>query len=220
VSLEVRDSGNGMEPDVLDRIFEPFFTTKFTGRGLGLSAVLGIVRGHHGALGVESSAGSGTRFRVLLPALPASKGVARLLPDAASLTVTPPRRNTVLLVDDEEMVREVGTAMLERLGHQVLMASNGHEALGLFVAWTSEISCVILDLTMPGPDSAEVLRAMRAVNPRVPVIVSSGFTEPEAAARVTDSVAFLQKPYELPQLREVLQRVVRDSATRSMREVS
>jgi two-component system cell cycle sensor histidine kinase/response regulator CckA len=200
VSLEVRDSGGGMPPEVLERIFEPFFTTRFTGRGLGLSAVLGIVRGHHGALDVESMPGSGSRFRILLPASAYARATAQ--PPRGSAATVHTRRHTVLLVDGEEMVREVATAMLERLGHRVLVAANGTEALSVYRTHWAEIGCVILDLTMPGPNSDEVVRAMRATNSRVRIVISSGFTEPDVATRMPEIDTFLQKPYELSQLRE------------------
>jgi DNA-binding NtrC family response regulator len=145
---------------------------------------------------------------VLLPALTAASPATTGSPEAASDGAAAVRRSTVLLVDDEEMVRQVGVAMLQRLGHNVMVASNGDEALALYRAAPGEVSCVILDLTMPGPDSAAVLHAMRSINPHLPVIVTSGFAEPDAAAGVADDVAFLQKPYELPRLRDILRGVL------------
>ncbi len=186
--VEVRDDGCGMGDDTRARIFEPFFTTKFTGRGLGLSAALGIVNAHKGVIRVYSTPGHGTTFKVWLPALAGMKPEERR--QAA------PARPAVLVVDDEEMVRKVAKASLERRGYTVLVASNGREGVDLF-ANVPSIALVILDLTMPVMNGDEALRRMRQARPGVPVIVSSGYSEAETMKRFRGEPAltFIQKPY-------------------------
>jgi PAS domain S-box-containing protein len=195
--LEVSDTGCGMSDGVRARIFEPFFTTKFTGRGLGLAAVLGIVRGHHGAIQVESEVGRGTTVRVLFPA--ASGGQA----EVRRREVEEPRRGgTVLVIDDEEIVRVVAQRMLERAGFEVLLASDGRSGLALFAAHAHEICLVLLDLTMPQLDGAETFRELQRVRADVPVILSSGYTEQDATTRFagTGLAGFVQKPYSMAAL--------------------
>ena len=200
VWLEVSDTGCGMEADIQPRIFEPFFTTKFTGRGLGLSAVLGIVRGHKGALKVYSEPGRGTTFKVLFPAVLEEKtSVGR------NYEVKPSRWKgvgTILLVDDEESVRVMGIRMLERLGFSVITATDGSEALDLYRNRRDEIALVLLDLTMPDLDGEETFRELRQIDSRVCVVMSSGYTESEIAPRFAGKrlSGFLQKPYTLDAL--------------------
>jgi two-component system, cell cycle sensor histidine kinase and response regulator CckA len=196
VFVDIVDTGCGMNPDTIPRIFDPFFSTKFTGRGLGLAAVLGIVRGHNGAIKVQSEPGLGTSIRVLFPA---SSQSAAARPEDVVVGAPWRGKGIVLLVDDEETVRAVGKAMLVRLGFEVLMAADGQEALEIFGARAREIACVILDLTMPRMDGAETLAALRRIRDDVPVIVSSGYDEQDVAQRFADKgmTGFIQKPYEL-----------------------
>ncbi|MES1194697.1 MAG: ATP-binding protein, partial [Opitutus sp.] len=158
VGLEVTDNGSGMPPETIARVFEPFFTTKFSGRGLGLSAVLGIVQSHRGALFVESTPGRGSTFRLLLPA---TSGAAA--PSAAPLAApvaAPAMHGTMLVIDDEQAVRGVIATLLTARGAKVLAASNGAEGLELLQIHGEKISAILLDMTMPGLSGEETLRQM------------------------------------------------------------
>ena len=198
VVLQVRDTGSGMDEEMVKRIFDPFFSTKFLGRGLGLSAALGIVRGHKGALKVTSAPAQGTSFEVLFPATAEVVATAAEPPEQS---VPVQGRGTILVVEDEEVVSNLLQEALTRAGYEVLLAGNGEEALRIFPRHASRISLVLLDLVMPVMSGEEALPHLLTMKPGVPVIVSSGQDERECMRKLQEPrvAGFLQKPY-LPAL--------------------
>ncbi len=210
VFLEVSDTGCGMTPETQARIFDPFFTTKFSGRGIGLSAVLGIIRGHHGTVLLTSSPGRGTVFRILFPR---SEGTATPVsperPSDASWRGT----GRVLVVDDEEPVRSNASLMLKRLGFSVTTCVDGLAAVQEFRARPGGFVLVLLDLTMPQLDGEGTFLELRRIDPKVRVVLISGFSEQEAIAHFAGKglASFLQKPFEYPDLSRVVERTLSES---------
>ncbi len=197
VFFEVSDNGCGMSAATLEKIFDPFFTTKFTGRGLGLAAVLGIIRGHKGGLKVYSETGRGTTFKILLPC-----GAATTERTSSAPPIPDKKwrgQGTVLIVDDEETVRTVSARILESLGFSVVLAADGREALEAYRREPARFTVVLLDLTMPHMDGEETFRQLRHLNPGVKVVLMSGFNQQEAVSRFTGKglAGFVQKPFEV-----------------------
>jgi len=211
--LDVTDSGCGMDEEIARRIFEPFFTTKFTGRGLGMSAVLGIISSHKGALQLCSQLGRGTTFKVFLPVLaekPAESVNQRDGVDDSSW----PGKKSILLVDDEELVRAIAKRMLERQGFTVFAASDGLDALDTYQKNAASIDVVLTDISMPQMDGYELVRELNLLDPSLPIIVSSGFGEKTVTSRLDQNMvaAMIGKPYRFDQLLITLKKVIGNSA--------
>jgi CheY-like chemotaxis protein len=207
VRLQVADTGTGMDPATQARIFEPFFTTreKGQGTGLGLSSAFGIVKNHNGFIMVRSRKGHGSSFGVFIPAAAGSDSQ-----EAKPARCRQAGVKTILLVDDEELVADIGRQMLERLGHRTLTARSGDEALALYARHRGEIDLVILDMVMPGLGGDAIFDRIRAINPEALVLLSSGYSLNEQAQRILrrGCRGFIQKPFSLEQLdrkiREIL----------------
>ena len=195
VELLIQDTGCGMDGSTLDKIFDPFFTTKFTGRGLGLASVLGIVRTHEGGMYVTSKLGQGTTFRMLFPV--AEVSVSNENKPPSNLVPVDLEDKTVLIVDDEDDVREVTSEILQLSGLQTLTAANGMAALRLYAQHREQIDLVLLDLSMPGMTGEQVVKALWEIKPSLPIVLLSGYDEHEVSRRLGENrqMAFLQKPY-------------------------
>ncbi|HEV3341938.1 MAG TPA: PAS domain S-box protein [Pirellulales bacterium] len=199
VCLEVSDNGCGMDDETQSRVFDPFFTTKFTGRGLGMAAVLGIIRGHRGAIQMTSAPGRGTTIRVLIPpSVQAPRSFAKEPPALDEWRA----EGTVLVVDDEEMVLSVAKAILTSVGFQVETAGDGRQAVEIFERRSNEIDLVLMDMTMPYMSGEETFLQLKRLDPNVRVVMASGYSEHEATSHLTSRrmSGFIQKPYRAAEL--------------------
>ena len=207
ICLEVTDSGCGMSDEIRDRIFEPFYTTKFTGRGLGMSALLGIIKAHKGALQLSSEPGKGSTFKVYLPAQinDAEEGSLQKAAHAPWKG-----SGTILLAEDDEHIMFIANAILKAMGFTVIGAVNGKEALEIYLNNAAEISFVITDMGMPVMDGYELFRELKKITPELPIIISSGFGDSDVTSKIPrgEIAGLINKPYSPDQLREVLKGVV------------
>lgn len=207
VYLEVKDNGCGLSDEVRPKMFDPFFSTKGAGRGLGLSSVMGIVRAHGGAIGMTSLPGEGTKVRVYFPALP-----PRPLQEPHRLPKGEPLASplTILFVDDESVVRSSVAAMLRTLGHQVLEAEDGLEAIEVFDERAHEIGLVLLDMTMPRLDGLQTMKVLKARRPDLRVVLASGYGEPADLdlSLETGFAGFLRKPFSFRELQEAVEAAI------------
>jgi CheY-like chemotaxis protein len=210
--LEICDNGCGMTTETISRLFDPFFTTKFTGRGLGMSAVMGIIRKHNGAIMVKSQPGEGTTFTVLFPtteispsAIPAtSPPETTVIPSAAVLS------GLALVVDDEKSVLRTSSKMVRLCGLTVITATDGIEAVSVFGEHVNQIDIVLMDLTMPRMDGITAMNQIYDIRPDTRIIIASGFNKEELGKRITGQppAGFIRKPYSMIELEKEIRRVM------------
>jgi CheY-like chemotaxis protein len=217
VQLEVSDTGRGMTHETQVRVFDPFFTTKLPGHGLGLAVVQGTVRKLGGAIRVVTTPGKGTTFQILLPSAKDVPQVSRSTISRASRETLASREVTILVVEDEELIRQPVSTLLRKNGFSVIEASEGTTALDLIRAHKDEINAVLLDITMPGASTREVFEEVKRLNADVRVIVTSAYGEEMAAASLAGKVDhFLRKPFELDQLIGAIREALSDRGNRPL----
>jgi two-component system, cell cycle sensor histidine kinase and response regulator CckA len=208
VRVTVRDSGVGMDAAILPKIFDPFFTTREVGKGsgLGLASVYGIINNHDGVIDVESEPGLGTSFVMTLPALADQPVLQPLKSSSPEIHGT----GTILLIDDEEMIREVSAKMLEHLGFMVIAASSGREAIHIYRKQNDDIDLILLDMIMPDLTGSQTFDQLKAINPKVRVLLTSGYSAEGQAADILlrGCRGFIQKPFRLDELSLKIQEVL------------
>ena len=217
--IDIEDTGCGMDETTKEKLFDPFYTTKKTGTGLGMAAVLGILRQHRGTMTIESAPGKGTRIRVLLPsAAPALKTHKKPALESKPMPM-PHNGGLILIADDEDPVRKISQRMVEKLGFSVITACDGNEAVAIYEDRQHEIQGVILDMTMPGLNGREALDRIQRINPSVKAIIASGYgSSPSESAdgeHPPSRCGYLQKPYQIAELRQVLQKILDPTGTLS-----
>ena len=211
--MEVADAGCGISAQDIDKLFEPFFSSKFTGRGLGLAVVLGVMRSHNGFITVESELGKGSTFRVFFPvsaeAIPQKPPAVRVGPNSKIVS----RGRTILVVEDEPVVRKTLALALKHSGLTVLEAADGVAAVELFRQHWDEIGCVVCDLTMPRMNGWDTLTALRQLVPGIGVILAGGYSEAQAMAgdHPEQPQAFLHKLYEAKVLINAINQILAHS---------
>ncbi len=220
VQLEVHDNGKGMDDDMISKIFDPFYTTKFTGRGLGLAAVIGIVRSHKGGIAVYSSVNTGTTFRIVLPVFDDPKQADMAIDESGETVPTSGQvvslqtNATILVIDDEKAVRETAADMLKNAGITTVFASDGQAGIDIYKQKTNQIDLILLDITMPGLNGNDIWYALRELNEDIPIILSSGYNEKEIVSQFANgkdsfkNTRFLAKPYRLSTLLKMIQELI------------
>ena len=210
VCLSITDTGQGMDTETLEHIFEPFYTTKGVGKGtgLGLSMVYGIVKSHHGYIMCYSEPGVGTTFRIYLPAVEDEKPKQQDEPEKEAQIKG--GEETILLVDDEELLRDIGKETLEEFGYRVITAPDGESCLQLYAERKQEISLIILDLMMPGMGGKQCLEHLLTMAPDAKVVIASGYSVngPTKAALEAGAKSFIKKPFELKQMLKVIREIL------------
>jgi CheY-like chemotaxis protein len=210
--LKVSDTGEGIDPEYLERVFEPFFTTKETGKGtgLGLAVVYGILKNHNGFIQCESQKGIGTTFKIYFPVI-----TYMPIKEKEGRAEVPIRRGheTILLVDDEEPIRDSGHQVLSSFGYKVITAEDGENAIQIFEQEKEKIDLVILDLIMPGMGGKHCLERMMQINPKAKVVIASGFSADENTKKSIDKLAkgFVKKPYDMQQILYVARDVLENN---------
>jgi len=202
-TLEVTDEGAGMEPHIMERLFEPFFSTKFTGRGLGLPEVIGVIRSHGGGIRVRSVPGNGSTFKIFLPAMrtPRSQPAREFLPVWRG-------KGRILVVDDEEEERTRVRGMAEQLGFTVIEAADGIEAVEIFRLRHGNLALVLLDLSLPRMDGRAALQEIRKISNTIPVVLSTPFQAQEEEILTEALAGYLKKPYRMAEFQGILQRTL------------